>query len=383
MFDPADPDPDYELVWPRELFRSEAAVLGRQLLEPDYVPQIELLLEEAFAGRSPVDDFRDAVANPLAHYMITPGQFLDGLLQHLEDMPEHTPPRPYWSARHGRGPAASPTMADALRERQLRLQHEWAGLVEDLRMRGYLDRAAPRGCVDDPTTDQDVVLDRATADRIGVEGLWPPRVEVMTSPKDADMFFSLVEVVHDLVARPRHRRWHEASGCGWHYSRFAPAPGRALYRWHVDRLLTRHGVPLRLAATGEDAGRLVRKADEEHGEIVDRILAAGPDRDTRQHAVALFRGRDAGVPEKRSAIVAVAGLLEDRRSLLKTELLRPDEGALFNIANNFDLRHRRADQRGDYDEAFLDWLYWWYLATLDLTDRLLARQADDAVADPA
>ena len=52
MFDPADPDPDYELVWPRELFRSEVTALGQRMIEPDYAADAELLLEEAFAGRS-------------------------------------------------------------------------------------------------------------------------------------------------------------------------------------------------------------------------------------------------------------------------------------------------------------------------------------------
>lgn len=64
--------------------------------------------------------------------------------------------------------------------------------------------------------------------------------------------------------------------------------------------------------------------------------------------------------------------------LLKVELLSKDEGALFLIANQLNLRHRRVDQRSDYDEVHLDWLFWWYLATLDLTDRLLARQAGGA-----
>ena len=27
----------------------------------------------------------------------------------------------------------------------------------------------------------------------------------------------------------------------------------------------------------------------------------------------------------------------------------------------------------DYDPIFLDWIFWWYLATVELIDRLLAR----------
>jgi hypothetical protein len=60
---------------------------------------------------------------------------------------------------------------------------------------------------------------------------------------------------------------------------------------------------------------------------------------------------------------------------LKTELVSNDEGALFQIANGFAVRHRKDNQRTDYDPVFLDWLFWWYLATIELTDRILARQA--------
>ena len=45
------------------------------------------------------------------------------------------------------------------------------------------------------------------------------------------------------------------------------------------------------------------------------------------------------------------------------------------IANQLNLRPAKADQRPDYCLAYLDWLFWWYLATVELTDRLLARQA--------
>ena len=60
--------------------------------------------------------------------------------------------------------------------------------------------------------------------------------------------------------------------------------------------------------------------------------------------------------------------------MIKKELLSKDEGALFQIANQFDIRHRGADQQRDYEEAYLDWIFWWYLGTVELTDRLLARE---------
>lgn len=49
---------------------------------------------------------------------------------------------------------------------------------------------------------------------------WPLRPEAW----DEDTFYGLIEVIHDLVARPRERSWHDYGRCGWHYSEFAVVP---------------------------------------------------------------------------------------------------------------------------------------------------------------
>ena len=167
------------------------------------------------------------------------------------------------------------------------------------------------------------------------------------------------------------------SSCGWHYSAFATAPARRLYRWRVNRLLADSDLGLRLAEEGEDLGRLVRVEPSGLEDLPERAVEAATPQtiDRVRHAIALFRSRNATVEERRSAVIALAGILEERRSLLKAELLSEDERALFTIANGFAIRHQRADQRGDYDAAFLDWLFWWYLGTVELTDQLLARHS--------
>jgi len=50
-----------------------------------------------------------------------------------------------------------------------------------------------------------------------------------------------------------------------HYSTYAVAPGRELYRWLVNRMLMRYDVDLSLATSGEDTGRLVQDFDEARG----------------------------------------------------------------------------------------------------------------------
>lgn len=92
------------------------------------------------------------------------------------------------------------------------------------------------------------------------------------------------------------------------------------------------------------------------------------------HAIALFRQRGASVEDKRSACKDLADVLENRRPLLRKQLRSKDEGALFQIANEFAVRHHDGKQHVDYaQEQFLDWIFWIYLATVELSNRLMAR----------
>jgi hypothetical protein len=94
-----------------------------------------------------------------------------------------------------------------------------------------------RGCVvvraSSPVTE---VLAAELKRRLRIDVLRPLRHRDW----DSDTFYSLIEVVHDLVARPRHRYRPDISGCGWHYFGSAPTPGQRLYRWSVDRILARY-----------------------------------------------------------------------------------------------------------------------------------------------
>lgn len=91
------------------------------------------------------------------------------------------------------------------------------------------------------------------------------------------------------------------------------------------------------------------------------LVSTQPDTAARvQHAIAMFRKRGATAEDKRSALITLAGILEERRQLIKVDLGSADEGALFQIANKFAIRHQNVRQRGDYDPAFLDWIFWWY-----------------------
>jgi len=379
VFDAADPSLEYELAWPRELFVTEATAL-LECPSPTWIDDAELLLEDAFVGSVPKDDLGTVRFYDLPPGLITVSAntkevaraFVGHLVNSAERLPEGSERRPYWSARNAAGPSKSQPPSD--RTVQL-LQQDWAQLIEDLQDRGYFDWLAPRGCVVVPASSPVAeVLAAQLKRRLHLNVLWPLRHQDW----DRDTFFSLIEVVHDLVARPRHRYRHDIPGCSWHYTEFVPTPGQRLYRWHVDKVMAGYGVDLQLAGDGEDVGRLVRVAGDDRDDLVEQVLQT-PDpsnRDAVRHAIALFRSRGADRENQRSAVLALHRVLESRRPLIKANLMRRDEGALFQIANEFDLRHGGERQKSDYEDAYLDWVFWWYLATVELTNRLLARQAD-------
>ncbi|MGF1661932.1 MAG: hypothetical protein ACFCVG_05605 [Kineosporiaceae bacterium] len=195
----------------------------------------------------------------------------------------------------------------------------------------------------------------------------------------------VIEALHSAAARPRRRRERENGGRT--FSDHARGPGQDLYRWRINEVLARHDERWRMAGDGSERGRLVEVTGDPRDDLVHRLMTPaarestdddGPsdrDRTGVAHAVELFRARDATRETKRSAVFALARVLENRRSLLKDVLLSQDEDALFQIANQFDVRHANGRQRDDYAEEFLDWIFWWYLATVELTDRVLAQRA--------
>jgi hypothetical protein len=365
-----DPD-DFELRWPPQLFVDEASrVLGLQgeeiHQEEVYFSNagidIEWLLTEAFASSVPFRSFIRLSGREQARWIVE-------LIRAAATLPEPSLHRPYWSARAAaRGRRPQMEFDDVTRRFIL--------VVEEFEANGYLAQVFGQKCVKDrdspPLPDRAMILE----ERAGYPVAHWPLGE--TQPGwELDAFCDLVEVFHDLVARPTTRSWHSVGKCGWHYGAFATRPARRLYRWRINRLLGASALGLRLAESGEDLGRLVRIEPSGLEDLPERaVQAAAPETVHRvQHAIALFRARAATLEERRSAVIALAGILEERRDLLKAELLTKDETALFQIANQFAVRHQRADQRGDYDPAFLDWLFWWYLDTVQLTDQLLAHQA--------
>jgi hypothetical protein len=79
------------------------------------------------------------------------------------------------------------------------------------------------------------------------------------------------------------------------------------------------------------------------------------------------------VAERRNAVRMLADILESLRPKLKLVLTHKDEDDLFNIANNFGIRHKNERQKTDYDPLWLSWMFYYYLATIHFVTRRLEK----------
>jgi hypothetical protein len=276
--------------------------------------------------------------------------------------------RRYWSERHGRGPRSEPVSGDQLRELLFNVFDEF----DD---RGYFQEAFGYDCVDAGavygTTGRDP--NAYFLRKLGRAPLWPYRAHA-DAYADIDTLYDVVELLHDLVSKPDEAagRFHSYGDCGWHFEKFFEAPGQRDFRLEVNGTLALQDPPARLNGDGhialkaQDAGYetlLAAPVPSAEPELVDRVEAA-----TRRFKAS--RTRD----DLRHAVRDLYDALEKVRPTVKAELLTADEAALFQLANNFGIRHLNDRQKLDYEsDPWLRWQFYVALATVHLVLRLRMR----------
>jgi len=299
---------------------------------------------------------------------VSPVRWLEALLADESRLKTRVSPA-YWSERNGEiaAPTSSPPGS---------LAKGFLQLLAELQDRGYFPRALPRECTDDGTDYDEVVrlIEKATK----LKMTWPTS-PVQLRPGEV---YSLMEYFHDQAQRPRTYDNHKSYGCGAHYDNHNREAGGVVYRWRVNELLAEQAVDLRLASTGAERGRLVRHFGSYLDELADAEVATRADDvlDEVAQAIRDYRQRGATLPQKRAALALLAGALEPRRKTIGATLTKKDEGDLFQIANGFAIRHRNAHQQTDFDESFLDWIFWNYLSMIGLMEELESRASAASVS---
>lgn len=233
--------------------------------------------------------------------------------------------------------------------------------------RGYdcVDAGFVPGSSGDPA--RDIVLEIGRAD------IWPP--DPVEHKWSEDAIFDFLQFVAGKVSSPvpESGHYHSYNGCGWHDQDFEPEPARGECVQLINRILSRYGDGWEMKPGFE----IVERAPVGMNELLKIRLPAGTDVEIRrrvQTAVDKYRRRSSTRDDRRDAVRDLGDVLEKMRSSAERHLGK-DESDLFNILNNFDLRHSNEKQKSNYDPIWLSGLFYHYLAMIHVLTHLIERDS--------
>lgn len=235
---------------------------------------------------------------------------------------------------------------------------------------GYFHEAFGFYCVDAdyiPGKIKDVELDMLLV--IRKKKLWPISDNAINYSEDD--FFDVLEYLFQHVSKPIDGSWHSFNECGMHWETFNQTDGRHEYREKINLILQHYEKRFELSEKGEvlqrpEAGfEPIFDADvpSKDSNVVDRINVA----------TLKYRKHGSSIDERRQAVRDLADVLEYLRPKMRTLLTNKDENDLFNIANNFGIRHHNDKQKTSYDAAiWLSWMFYFYLSTIHVILRKIS-----------
>ncbi|WP_255147332.1 hypothetical protein [Synechococcus sp. ATX 2A4] len=256
------------------------------------------------------------------------------------------------------------------------LREFFVAIYEAFENKGYFQERLGINCVDGYINGSvgDVVL--YSFRKLRRKGLFP-----ILSRKDdftEDEIFDLIEFLYDHVSQPipSSGHYHSWNQCGHHYSEFIQGSAQDEFRDEINDLLRDYNEGYELSRKGEILSL-------PGGSLEPLLQAAVPAYDPSnvsarvEAAVEKFRRRKSSIEDRRDAIRDLADVLEHLRPQLKNVLRSQDEADLFNIANNFGIRHHNARQKIDYDRLiWLSWIFYFYLATIHAAVRLVQKSEE-------
>lgn len=240
-------------------------------------------------------------------------------------------------------------------------------VYEQLRIEGYFDEAFGYWCVDQDHVEgkvKDIELEMLLTVR--KKNLWP--IVDKCNGYSEDDLLDVIEFLFQYVSKPIDGTMHSYNGCGMHWEIFSKKEGQVVFREKMNAVLNHYKNRFELS----DNGQVLRKPDDGFENI---FRADIPSSDTnivgRINAATInFRRHGSSLDDRRQAVRDLADVLEYLKPKMQELLTNKDEKDLFNIANNFGIRHHNDKQKTSYDAAlWLSWMFYFYLSTIHVVLR--------------
>lgn len=271
----------------------------------------------------------------------------------------------FYSIRSGSNPNAEGFGIDDFREL-------FARVYRNFRSEGYFDQSFGFWCVDAediPGTIQDPELEIFL--KMRKKNIWP--IDNYCEFYTEDDLLDVIEFLHLHVSKPIDGTFHDWNECGMHWETFSKNEGQAEFREKINDLLKLYKEPFELAKTG----MVLRRAEQGFEKIFEADIPSDNQniKSRIDAAVQSFRRHGSTIDDRRQAVRDLADVLEYLKPKVQDFLTNKDEKDLFNIANNFGIRHHNDKQKTGYDAAiWLSWMFYFYLATIHVLLRRIEHE---------
>jgi hypothetical protein len=271
----------------------------------------------------------------------------------------------YYSRRHATDPNAFRYDLDGLKKMFLRLYIR-------LEREGLFHRDFGFECVDAGAVPGKIVDVPYTVMRIfHNQTLWP--VEIYCDGYREEELFDMIEFLYDHSSWPVDREEHGWNNCCVHYTRFDDAKGKEYFRNAVNELLKDYKDGFELS----DKGRILDLPDDGLKQLLEADIVSDDKQNIGyrvQNAILKYRKAKSTYDERMEAVRELANILEFLKEDIDKYLDTKDAKDLFNIANNFGIRHHNPQQKTNYDKAiWLSWIFYHYLSTIQVVTRMKAK----------
>lgn len=274
--------------------------------------------------------------------------------------PEKDQPRRYFSSRKGKEPIS-------LRAAHWRLQNLYAL---------YRDKEYFKQKLDTRRNVTSEELKKEAVVRLGFSAFplndWP------LEDKTEDHIFDVIEFLYDHASKPGDWVTHHSS-TGWDfedYDSYDEAAGKEEFRAAANLIFADVSDGYELGNDGQIRANATGGLEHIIGAQIVPFDETHVDNKVRL-AFEKWRNRHATLDDKKEAVRLLADVFEwlkDTQQLQKA-LAKKDESDLFNIANNFSIRHHEQAQKTNYDQAiWYNWMFHFYLATYHASVRLILKQ---------
>lgn len=269
--------------------------------------------------------------------------------------------RKYYSQRSGKNPNNEKISLELLKELFSEIYYKYLNIEYFKEKIGYIDEFHNNFYYGKLGNEDEIR--RHLFLSLRKKNLWPIN-KYIESYKEDDLF-DIIEFCYDNISQPIYEEVSDDYlGQRYEVDHYIYDEPKSEFRDAINKHLKDYGEGFELLKTGN----IVILSGYGLESIYEAKIPSNDDQNIIKPiniAIDKFRGKISTLQDRKEAVRLLADVLEYLRPKAKFVITKSDENDLFNIANNFGIRHHNDKQKTEYDERiWISWMFYHYLSTI-------------------